>query len=97
MATRQGGENLNPYEMWTRDRLEPFLGPLRVMDRKGGGPQGMHDFEGDLPGGLVAALEVTGVVEQERLHLAALASRRLSGLRLPGSHQVWQVGLLRTQ
>jgi hypothetical protein len=53
----------------------------------------MHDFEADLPGGLVAALEVTGVVEQERLHLAALAGRRLSGLRLPGSRHVWQVGL----
>jgi hypothetical protein len=53
----------------------------------------MHDFEANLPGGVVAALEVTGVVEQERLNMAASADRRLSGLRLPGSRHVWQVGL----
>jgi hypothetical protein len=53
----------------------------------------MHDFEAHLPDGLVAALEVTGVVERQRLNLAASADRRLSGLRLRGSRHVWQVRL----
>lgn len=53
----------------------------------------MHDFEADLPGGFIAAVEVTGVVESERLRMGASARRRLSGLRLPESRQAWQVGL----
>lgn len=92
VTTRQDDDDLDPYELWARDRLEPLLGLLRVTDKKGG-PPGLHDFEADLPGGLVAALEVTSEVERERLDLTASAHRRLSALTLPGSSHCWQVGL----
>jgi hypothetical protein len=92
VTARQDDEHLDPFELWARDRLEPLLGSLRVIDKKGGPPR-LHDFEADLPGGLVAALEVTSEVEQARLKLTASAHRRLSALTLPGSTQCWQVGL----
>jgi hypothetical protein len=92
VTARQDDEHLNPSELWARDCLEPLLGSLRVIDKKGGPPK-QHDFEADLPGGLVAALEVTSEVEKARLDLTASAHRRLSALTLPGSSQFWQVGL----
>jgi hypothetical protein len=92
VAGREGDEHLNWTERWARGRLEPVLGPLRVIDRKGG-PEGLHDLEADLDGGAVAAIEITSEVEQARLSLMASAERRLSGVRLPGSNYVWQVGL----
>jgi hypothetical protein len=81
--TRQDDEHLNPYELWARDRLEPLLGSLRVIDKKGGPPE-LHDF---------AAIEATSEVEPARLSLTASAHRRLSVLALPDSSRCWQVGL----
>jgi hypothetical protein len=93
VTTRPDDEHLNDDELWARDRLEALLGSsLRVTDQRGGPPE-LHDFEADLPGGLVAAIEVTSEVERERLDLAASAQRHLSGLELRSSDQCWQVGL----
>jgi hypothetical protein len=92
VVTRPGDEHLNWTERWARGRLEPVLGPLRVIDRKGG-PSGLHDLEADLPGGAVAAIEITSEVEEARLSLMASADRHLKKLRLPGSKYAWQVGL----
>jgi len=81
----------NQYELWARDRLEPLLGTLRVIDRKGG-PPGLHDFEADLPGGLVAALEVTSEVESDRLSVASEIRRRgMSRFPVPGLKCLWSV------
>jgi hypothetical protein len=92
MARRRGGREPNPYERWARERLEPILGTLREID-PGGGPRPLHDFEADLPGGGIAAIEVTGQVEAKRLEQASAARRRFDSLTLPGSSCVWQVGL----
>lgn len=93
VAQRPDDEHLDPYEQWARDRLEPVLGSLRVIDRnQKGGPPGLHDLEADLPAG-VAAVEITSEVESARLDLAASAHRRLSTLTLRGSGHRWQVGL----
>jgi len=91
VTQRSDDENLDSYEQWARDRLEPVFGPLRVIDRKGG-PPGLHDLEADLPAG-VAAVEITSQVESARLDLAASAHRRLSTLTLCRSGHRWQVGL----
>ena len=50
-----------------------------------GVPPGLQDFEADVPGGSIAAIEVTAEVDRGRLDLAASARRHLSKLRLPGS------------
>ena len=92
MARRRGGREPNPYERWARERLEPILGTLREID-PGGGPRPLHDFEADLPGGGIAAIEVTGQVEAKRLEQASSAQRRFDSFTLPGSSFVWQVGL----
>jgi hypothetical protein len=92
MAVGEGDEHLDRTERWARDRLERVLGPLRVIDQKGG-PPGLHDLEADLAGGMIAAIEITSEVEGSRLSLMASADRRLSGLRLSGSDYVWQIGL----
>ena len=92
MARHRGGRKPNPYEQWARQRLEPVLGPLREIDL-GGGPRPLHDFEADLPGGAVAAIEVTGQVDRKRLEQAASAQRRFLALTLPGSKLAWQVAL----
>jgi hypothetical protein len=68
------------------------LGPLRRTDRPGG-PPGLHDFEAHLADGSVAALEVTGEVDGQRLRLAAAAERRLSSITLSNSESLWLVGL----
>jgi hypothetical protein len=85
-------DDLDQYEAWARDRLTPLLGPLRRIDRRGG-PEGLHDFEADLADGSVAALEVTGEVDAQRLSLASSAERRLSSVTLPSSNLLWLVGL----
>jgi hypothetical protein len=85
-------DDLDQYEAWAHDRLLPLLGPLRRTDRRGGRP-GLHDFEADLPNGSIAALEVTGEVDAQRLDLASAAERRLSSITLPDSEFFWLVGL----
>jgi hypothetical protein len=65
VTQRPDDEHLNSYELWARDWIEPLLGRLRVVDRKGGRP-GLHDFEADLPNGSTAAIEVTSEVESQR-------------------------------
>lgn len=92
MVHRPDDEHLDPYELWARDRLEPLLGPLRVVDRKGG-PQGSHDFEADLPDGAIAVIEVTSQVESKRLNQAAASERHFASLKLPGSSSLWLVAL----
>jgi hypothetical protein len=89
---RSDDQHLNWEERWARDRLECVYGRLRVIDRKGRPPK-LHDLEADLPGGEIAAIEITSEVEEARLSLAASADRHLSALKLPGSGNVWQVGL----
>jgi hypothetical protein len=83
---------LDPYERCAHDRLEPIFGALRQID-PGGGPDSLHDFEADLPGDLIAAIEVTSEVESERLALESSAGRHLSSLTLPDSGRRWLVEL----
>jgi len=84
-------EHLDDYERWARDCLEPSLGTLRVIDRKGG-PPGRHDFEAGLPAGLAAAIEVTSTVEPHRLGVESeLEQQDLSRLQLPGLTARWAV------
>src|SRR5258708_7486941 len=92
MVRRKGIRRPNPCEQSARERLEPILGPLREIDPRGG-PRPLHDFEADLPGGAVAAIEVTGQVDAKRLEQASSARRRFSALTLPGSKLAWQVAL----
>jgi hypothetical protein len=93
VGQRLDDEHLDVYERWARDCLEPVLGTLRVIDRKGG-PPGLHDFEADLPAGSVAATEVTSVVEPDRLSVESeLKQRGLSRLELLGLTSGWAVGL----
>jgi hypothetical protein len=92
MAPQPEDDDLDEYEAWARARLAPLLGPLRRVDRRGG-PLGLHDFEADLADGSVAALEVTGEVDEQRRSLAAAAERRLASVTLPGSSSLWLVEL----
>jgi hypothetical protein len=92
VTLHQEDDHLDEYERQARDRLTPLLGSLRVIDRPGGLP-GMHDFEADLADEAVAAVEVTGEVDDQRRGLAASAERRFSTLTLPGSNNRWLVGL----
>lgn len=91
-GTATGRRELDPYERWARERLEPVLGTLREID-PGGVPRPLHDFEADLPGGGIAAIEVTGQVEAKSLEQTASAQRRFDSFTLPGSSFVWQIGL----
>jgi hypothetical protein len=92
MAKRRSKREADLYERCARARLEPILGPLRDID-PGGGPQGLHDFEADLPGGFVAAIEVTSEVERRQRELESLTERRFSAFTLPGSGWRWLVAL----
>jgi hypothetical protein len=92
MTLQPADDDFDSYEAWAHDRLTPVLGPLRRIDRRGG-PPGLHDFEADLADGSVAALEVTGEVDAQRLSLAASAERRLSSITVPNSESLWLVGL----
>jgi hypothetical protein len=84
---------MNDYERYAKARLEPVLGPRRCIDRPGGAP-GLHDFEADLPTGAVAAIEVTGDVNSERLALEAEVERQgLKSFRLPSLRGSWIVRL----
>src|SRR5690242_12488133 len=87
-------EHLNSYELWARDRLEPLLGRLRVVEQnqQGGGP-GLHDFEADLPSGSIAGSEVTREVESMRRDQESSAGRRFSSFTLRDSRSLWLVGL----
>jgi hypothetical protein len=86
-------EHLDAYERWARARLERFLGPLRVTDRKGG-PPGIHDFEADLgDGSSVAAVEVTSEVEPQRLGVESEIRRHGRSFPLPGLNSWWSVRL----
>lgn len=86
-------EDLDSYERWARAWLEQLLGPLQVIDRKGG-PPGMHDFEGALPGGSVAALEITSQVASDRRSVESeIKQRGLSSFEVPGLASLWAVRL----
>jgi hypothetical protein len=80
---------LDFFERCAVDRLEPILGTLRLIDRRGA-PSGLHDFEADLPGG-VAAIEVTGEIEEKRAGLVSAALQRFASFRVPGSALRWDV------
>jgi hypothetical protein len=86
----RGKKELDAFERCARDRLEPGFGPLRDID-PGGGSVPLHDFEADLPGGLVAAIEVTSDTEPERQALDSAAGRFFSSFTLPGSGCRWLV------
>src|ERR1022692_334352 len=90
MAVKQGMKELDIFERCAGDRLEPVLGALRQID-PGGGPVPLHDFEADLLGGLVAAVEVTSVTEPKRQALDSSAERFFSSFTLPGSALRWLV------
>jgi hypothetical protein len=93
VTTRPDDEHLDEYELWARDHLEPVLGSLPVIDKKGS-PPGLHDFEADLPSALVAALEVTSEVESDRLSVASeIRQRGLSRYPVPGLNCLWSVRL----
>jgi hypothetical protein len=96
MTLRQDDEHLDFYEQWARDcleRLEPRLGHLRVIDRKGG-PPGLHDLEAGRPDGPVAAIEVTSAVEPQRLGVESEIRRQgLSSFPMPGLTSRWSVRL----
>jgi hypothetical protein len=85
-------DHLDLYERCARHRLDPILGPLRIVDRPGG-PQGVHDFEADLADGLVAAVEVTSEVDSERLDQAASTEHHISSLTVTNSQRRWLVAL----
>jgi hypothetical protein len=90
MAGKQGMKELDIFERCAGDRLGPVLGALRQID-PGGGPVPLHDFEADLLGGLVAAVEVTSVTEPKRQALDSSAERFFSSFTLPGSALRWLV------
>ena len=82
-------EHLKDDERWVRHLLEGAVGQTRVIDRRGGGEQGKHDLEVDLPdGGGIAAVEITSAADSARLRASARAGRYLSGLTVPSS-QIW--------
>ena len=59
-----------------------------------GDPPGQHDFEADLPDGLVAAIEVTSEVESDRLSVASEIRRRdMSRYPVSGLNCLWSVRL----
>jgi hypothetical protein len=96
ITLRPDDEHLDLYERWARDcleRLEPRLGQLRVLDRKGG-PPGLHDLEAGGPDAPVAAIEVTSAVESQRLGVESeIRQRGLSSFPLPGLMAQWSVRL----
>jgi hypothetical protein len=70
------------------------MGTLRLTDRQERGTRpGTHDLEADLPGGAIAAMEVTSVNEPQRLRQEAAATQVLSSLTIPRSNFKWMVGL----
>jgi hypothetical protein len=92
VVTREpDNEDLDSYERWARAWLEQLLGPLQVIDRKGG-PPGMHDFEAALRGGSVAALEITSQVASDRRSVESeIKQRGLSSFQVPGLASLWAV------
>jgi hypothetical protein len=84
---------MNDSEWYAKARLEPILGPLRCIDCPGGTP-GLRDFEAELPNGTVAAVEVTGNMNSDRLALEADLERQdLSSFTLPSLRMSWLVRL----
>jgi hypothetical protein len=93
MTRDRDDDELDPYERWARTWLEHLLGPLQVIDRKGGTP-GMHDFEGTLSRGSVMALEVTSQVVPDRRSVESeIKKRGLSSFQIPGLASLWAVRL----
>ena len=85
--------DMNDSERYAKARLEPLLGPFRCIDCPGG-PPGLHDFEADLPNGTVAAVEVTGDMNSDRLALEVELERQdLSSFPLPSLRMSWLVRL----
>ena len=66
------------------------VGGVNVFYREAGPDSGPVVLLAD---GSVAALEVTGEVDERRRSLAAAAERRLASVTLPGSNSLWLVGL----
>ena len=93
MGPEDDEADLDPYERYARRLLTPVLGPLRIIDVRGSGKEGLHDFEADLADGSVAALEVTSTANGIRNSLAQEIRRRLSNIKKVGSAFVWTVSL----
>lgn len=94
-TSQPAADDLDEFERRARDYLTPILGGLRLIDRPGG-PPGVHDFEADLIGGSVAAIEVTSQVDRERRGLESNASKLLSEVTVSGSNWAWWVLLAPT-
>ena len=93
LITAMQQRDLNDSEWYAKARLEPILGPLRCIDCPGGTP-GLHDFEADLANGTVAAVEVTGDMNADRLALEAeLERQNLSSFTAPSLRMSWLVRL----
>lgn len=79
------------YEQIAQAWLEPRLGALYRTDVTGG-PEGIHDFEFDLPDGMRGAIEVTALVDQlRRQQFEAIAKHASSPLTVPGTRLAWYV------
>jgi hypothetical protein len=77
--------DLDDNEIWARTRLAPLIGPMWCVDVVGG-PEAIHDFEADLPGGGIAAIEVTSETNGDRRGVQSQIDRRgLSGYLIEGT------------
>lgn len=86
--------HLDDNELWAQIRLTPLIGPMRCVDT--GRPEGIHDFEIDMPNGDLAAVEVTSETNGKRRSVEAEIDRRgLNGYTISGSTS-WIVSLTDT-
>src|SRR6476620_810550 len=87
---------MDDSEWYAKARLKPILGPWRCIDRPGG-HTGLHDFEADLSNGDVAAIEVTGDMNSDRLALEkAVEHHDLSSFTVHSLRMSWLVRLSST-
>jgi hypothetical protein len=93
MVELPGDKHLKDDERWVRHLLEGTVGQTRVIDRRGGRDVGKHDLEADLPGGGIAAIEITSEADPARLSVNAAAQRHLSNFKVPGSQFAWLVNV----